>query len=212
MKNMMTFKKLQDDVINFILKHNNVDHIVLMGKNNILISAPHAVSQVRLGMHKYSEEGSLKTALSVFKNTNCFLISKTKNNFDDANFDEKSEYKTSVENLIKKHHIQYIVDFHGLSPKRNCDVNLGTHLGQNVKTNEELFMALYNALKSKNFNTQIDAPFMANRNTISSSMANKYPNVWTVQIEINCNITDKKENFSKFETLVEVLTNWICSI
>lgn len=92
---MMTFKKLQDDVINFILKHKNVDHIVLMGKNNILISVPHAVSQVRLGRHKYSEEGSLKTALSVFKNTNCFLISKTKNNFDDANFDEKSEYKTS---------------------------------------------------------------------------------------------------------------------
>ena len=73
------------------------DHVVLKGKNNVLISAPHGVSQVRLGKYKYSEIGSLTTALYLFENSNCFLIAKTQNNNDDANFDEKSKYKNSIE-------------------------------------------------------------------------------------------------------------------
>lgn len=69
--------------------------------------------------------GSLATALYLQKETNSFLIAKTKNNNDDANFDEKSEYKDTIYSLIETKGIKYVIDFHGLAAKRDCDINLG---------------------------------------------------------------------------------------
>ncbi|MBE5745774.1 MAG: hypothetical protein E7359_00590 [Clostridiales bacterium] len=208
----MSFDKLHENRKNFINKNKNNDHIVLKGKNNVLISSPHGVSQIRLGKYKYCEIGSLTTALYLFENSNCFLIAKTQNNNDDANFDEKSKYKNSIENLIQNNKINYIVDIHGLASKRDCDINLGTHLGQNIKLNEKLFDNLYNSLVKNNFITKIDNPFMASYNTISSSMVNKYPNIWAIQIEINCAITNKKENYKKYKNLLNILRDWITNI
>ena len=104
----MSFNKLHNKRKLFMNQNKENDHIVLKGKNNVLISAPHGVSQVRLGKYKYSEIGSLTTALYLFENSNCFLIAKTQNNNDDANFDEKSKYKNSIEKLVENNKIKYI--------------------------------------------------------------------------------------------------------
>ena len=131
--NEMNFNKLHKVRTDFINKFKDNDHVVCDGENQILISSPHGVSQVRLGKFKFSEIGSLSTALYLFNNTKCSLIAKTKNNNDDANFDEVSKYKSSVENFIKNNNIKYLIDIHGLSSKRDCDINLGTRLGKTSK-------------------------------------------------------------------------------
>ena len=208
----MKFNQFHNIRKHFIKDNCELDHIVVEGTNNVLISAPHGVSQIRLGKYKLPEIGALATALLIKQETNCFFIAKTKNNNDDANFDEVSPYKTSIEDLIKNNNIKYIIDFHGLDSKRECDINLGTHLGNNIKNDESIFNKLYQSLIENNFVTQIDQPYMAGSKTISGSMANKYPNVWTLQIEINCGITNKPENFHKLEKLITILTNWIKSI
>jgi len=204
----MNFKEIQNARKSFINKHKDEDHHIIVGKNNILISAPHGVSQVRLGRPKHSEIGSLATALFLQKETNSYLIAKTKNNYDDANFDEVSSYKTSIENLIKSNNIKYLIDFHGLAAERDLDVNLGINLGQNIKSNEKIFNDLYNKLK-KNFVTLIDKPFKAGSRTIAGGIANKYPNVWTIQIEINCKITNDYKYFKKYTMLLNILKDWI---
>ena len=208
----MSFNKLHQNRKNFLEENKNKDHVVILGKNNILISAPHGVSQVRLGKYKFSEIGALATALALHEKTKSNLIAKTKNNNDDANFDDVSAYKSSIEKLIKENKIKYVIDFHGLSAKRDCDINLGTHLGNNIKTNEKIFDDLLNSLTENNFITKIDQPFMAGNKTISGSIANKFPNVWTLQIEINYGITNKAEQFKKLENLLNILTSWINSL
>lgn len=135
MKTKETFYSIHKKRKEFVDNNKNKDHIILKGTNNILISSPHGVSQIRLGKYKSCEIGSLSTALFLKNNTNCFLIAKTKNNNDDANFDEVSLYKNSIRNLIKTNQINYIIDIHGLGSKRNCDINLGTHLGNNISNN-----------------------------------------------------------------------------
>ena len=210
--NNISFTKLHKNRISFLKENSNYDHAILTGRNNILISAPHGVSQVRLGKYKYSEIGSLTTAIYLHNNCDCFLIAKTQNNNDDANFDTISKYKSSIEKLIKEKKIKYIIDIHGLSAKRNCDINLGTHLGNNIKNNEELFNRLLYSLQDNGFTTNIDQPFMANSNTISSSMSNKFPDIWTLQIEINCDITNNKAYFEKYKALLNILIDWIKSI
>lgn len=208
----MNFNNLQTYRRKFIEENKEHDHAVVDGKNNILLSAPHGVSQVRLGKYKFSEIGSLTTVLHLQKSTDSYLIAKTKNNNDDANFDEVSLYKSKIEELIYSNNIKYVIDFHGLSSKRECDVNLGTHIGKNIKPNEYAFDNLYNALTLNGFKTEVDMPFMAGNRTISGSVANNHPEVWTIQIEINCAITNKKENFTRYKLLLGVLTDWLNSL
>ncbi len=196
----------------FIEKHKHKDHTYISGNNNILISCPHGVSQLRLGKLKQSEIGSLATALFLKNNSKCHLIAKTKNNNDDANFDKESLYKNTIRNIIQKHNIKYLIDFHGLAAFRECDINLGTHLGRNIEADLQTFENLCNQFKKNGFSVSIDQPFMAGGNTISGSMKNEFENLWTIQIEINCKITNKKENIENFNALLSLLLNWINSI
>lgn len=164
---------------------------------------------MRLGKPKFSEIGSVATALVLQEKTSSWFLAKTKNNNDDANFDEVSSYKNTIQKIIKEQNIKYLIDIHGLASKRECDINLGTHLGQNIKADEKAFNKLFEVLVKNGFKTTIDQPFMAGVQTISGSMANKYSELWTIQIEINCSITNKKENFDRYKRLLSVLENWI---
>lgn len=203
------FDKLHNTRKKFLKDNSNLDHVILSGENNILISAPHGVSQVRLGRLKFKEIGSITTALYLYNNTDCYLIAKTKNNNDDANFDNISRYKNSIKDLIKNNNIKYIIDIHGLSDKREFDINLGTHLGKNIEINPAVFNILQSDLKENGFSVSIDQPFMAGSNTISGSLKNEFQYIWTLQVEINSRITNKKENFIRYSLLLDLLINWI---
>lgn len=205
----VTFNSLHTKRKVFVVRNKNKDHVFVEKENKILISAPHGVTQVRLGKRKVCEIGSLATAIFLAENSKCSFIAKTKNNFDDANFDEKSEYKSTLRKAISSQKIEYLLDFHGLSPKRECDINLGTHLGENTKNNEEALNILIKKLTENNFKVFIDQPFMAGSRTIAGSMAKEFPDLWTIQIEINCAISNNKENFPKYQQLLFVLLDWI---
>ena len=209
MEKIISFDKLHNKRKSFLKDNANKDHFIINGTNRILISAPHGVSQVRLGKHKVAEIGSLSTALYIKENTNCSLIAKTKNNNDDANFDEDSLYKNSIKFLIKNNNIKYIIDIHGLGANRDCDINLGTHLGNNIQRDINAFNLLNNLLMSNGYKVSIDQPFMAGRQTISGSIKNEFSNVWTLQCEINCAITNRKENFDRYKQLLNLFIEWI---
>lgn len=208
----MGFARIHRKRKKFIDSYNSQDHMIYDGENSILISAPHGVSQLRLGKLKYEEKGSLATALYLKDKTKCYFIAKTKNNNDDANFDEISSYKDSIRKLIKEKNIKYIIDLHGLAANRGCDINLGTHIGYNVRNNELIFDKLYNKLVDEFFVVFIDRPYMGHSRTISGNFANEYSDMWTLQVEINCSITNKKENFNRYKQLLCILVDWIKEI
>ena len=212
MKNKFSFNKFHWNRKLFVQANKDLDHKLIKENSCVLLSAPHGVTQMRLGVMKFSEIGSLATAIYLQNATKSCLIAKTKNNNDDANFDEVSEYKKTIRSLIANNDIKYVIDFHGLGPRRECDINLGIHLGKNIETNKEIFNTLQRTLALYNFNVVIDQPFMAGGNTIAGSMKRVFPNIWTIQIEINSKLTNRKENFEKLKTLLSVLTEWINSL
>lgn len=193
----------------FLSKNQNNDHAVINGQKSVLISAPHGVMQYRLGKQKFKEIGSLSTALYLQERTKSFLIAKTKCNFDDANYDENCAYRKTMQKIIAQNNIKYLIDLHGLAEKRKCDVNLGIHLGENIQPNPKAFDLLNSELIKNGFVVLIDQPFMAGSRTISGAMKDKYPRLWTIQIEINCGITNKPENFEKYKKLLTILENWV---
>lgn len=195
----------------FLQDNKTRDHILIGGSNKVLISAPHGVPQVRLGKVKYPELGSLTTSLWLKEMTDSFLIAKTRNNCDDANWDENSAYKRAICSVVEKYGIKYVIDIHGLAAKSTCDINFGTHLGQNTSKNPKLLDNLMSRLE-KDFIISIDQPFMANKNTVATYTKQKFDNIWTLQIEINCAISNKKENFDRFQKLLNVLKDWISTL
>lgn len=211
MKNI-NFDTLHNLRRSFMKENEAIDHKVVEGDNHILISAPHGVSQIRLGKLKFKEIGSLATALYLSEKTGSYLIAKTQNNNDDANFDTDCSYRKTLKKLISDKGIKYLIDFHGLSPKRDIDINLGIHFGKNIENNEALMTSLYNDLIMHGYTCTVDQPFMAGLRTVSGGMKEEFPHLWTIQIEINSAITNQPENFTKYSRLLSIIEDWINGI
>ena len=210
---LLNLSKLTDSRKSFLCQNSNVDHVVVNYPNsNFVLSAPHGVSQIRLGKHKSKEIGSIATALFLQNACKCSLIAKTKTNNDDANFDETSSYKDDLAKLIKKNKINYLIDIHGLSAKREIDINLGIHLGHHIKGNEVDFDRLCSALTQNGFLVAIDKPFMAGGTTICNSIKKKFKNIFALQLEINSRITNKRQNRHIYAKLLNILIDWIKSL
>lgn len=193
---------------NDLLKNNTNDHVYFQTNSSILISAPHGVSQVRLGKLKVAEIGTVPVAIMVAKHTNANLIVKTKNNDDDANFVDNCEYRERIKTAITTQNIKYLIDFHGLAKRRPCDINLGINFGQNIKQNEKLFNSLKNALEKSGFSVSVDEPFCAGPKTIAGSIAKQF-NIWSIQIEMNCAITNEPKNIERCNLLINTIINWL---
>ncbi len=176
--------------------------------SNILLSAPHGVVQTRLGRQKFPEKGSARLAVILSQINKTNLIIKTQNMFDDVNFDDNSNYKDKISKEIEKEKVKYIFDIHGLAAKRNCDINLGINFGDNIKSNKNLYEEILKILQNAGFKVNIDNPFCGRYPSISATFAKKY-NIWTIQIEVNCAITNKLEHIEKLNKLIETLSQCI---
>lgn len=203
-----SFKEYSKNRRKFLKVNSKKDFVIENGKIPFFISAPHGVSQVRLGKLKYRELGSLAVALELQKRTGAYLIAKTKNCNDDANFDAVSPYKEELKRQIKKHKIKYLIDIHGLKKSRDIDINLGTNFGQNIKTNEKLFDFLFEGFKQRGFDVSVDQPFCGDVDTVSGNVA-KNCKIWAIQIEINCKYTNEKRYADRLIDILEVIKQTI---
>ncbi len=194
------------------MRQNSTKSFVIQrGEGVVMLSSPHGVSQVRLGKRKFEEPGSLSFMLEVAKRTGAPFIAKTKNCDDDANFDEDCPYKKELKNFIEQNNIKFLLDFHGLSKRREVDINFGTHLGQNVKKDEKLFDALNKEIQRAGFVTSIDNPFWGGPQTISGAISKK-AKIWALQVEINYKCTNEKENVLKLQSLLGIFVKFIKTV
>ena len=198
------FHKIRKD----LLKDCESDYVYFETNSSVLVSAPHGVSQVRLGKFKVAEIGTIPVAKMLASALKTNLIIKTKNNDDDANFTLDCDYRTRIENAVKTQKIKYLIDFHGMAKHRPFDINLGINFGNNIKQDEKMFSSLKNALENAGLNVSIDEPFCAGPTTIAGSFAKNF-NIWTIQIEINCAITNETKNIEKCNNLVHALIDWL---
>lgn len=176
--------------------------------NNVLISAPHAVSQTRLNKIKWSEPHTFKLASILQEKTNCSVIIKTENLNDDANYYGNSNYRNKIASLIEQNKISYILDLHSLSKKRSQQINIGTNYGFNVVGNFTLLNRIIQIMEKHNFMVTKDFPFTAPEHTIAGFFSKNY-RVFSLQFEINSNICSEEDLLN---SLINALTEIINSI
>lgn len=188
------------------LRKQDGDHLVMRGSNDIVVSAPHNVKQIRSLKIKGADLGTGDLVLAIHEQTNAHAIIKTKcvgiKNVldDDANWQTSHPYRDSLVDLINQENIHYLLDIHSLKKERPEQICLGINGGINVQGNTALVRQMEQIFK-KHYKVSIDNPFSAPAPTICEAMAQK--GVFCVQIEINSTFIDSDCDENNFQTMLQ---------
>ncbi len=204
------FKQYEED---FSIEREE-SFVLIKGSGAVMISAPHSVAQTRNGNRKRPEEQTGPLAKMLHNELNCPVIYKTKNCGDDANYDLQSGYKDAIVEYISTNNVDFLLDLHLLSAKRDIVIDIGTGMYNNVLDNRCVDIAV-DAFVTRGFcPVEIDKPFAAKSpRTISAYVANKCK-ISCLQIEINSKVvydafdTERIEDvYAALKEIVENLQN-----
>lgn len=171
----------------FFRADHEKSHEILDGKLNVMVSAPHCVSQTRNGREKVAEVYTGVLAKLLNEEISCPVIYKTKNAGDDANYDKSSPYKDELRDYVKEHRIGFLLDLHELSPVRKIMIDIGTGNFKNIRDRDRAIVnqILYSFGKYKTGIIQLDSPFAgAYHHTVSSTIHRKC-GIPCIQLELN---------------------------
>ena len=175
-----------------------------LGTLPIILSAPHSVSQIRLGNYKKGEYRTGVIVKLLHQLTGCYSIYKTKNVGDDANFDQNNVYKDELIKIIRSHHIRCLFDVHIMSPEREHMVDIGTGKGENVKNNSLITKKAKQAFIDNGItNVEVDKLFPASfPYTVSSHIAREC-GIDCLQFEINWQLLDTSQTLDNFMAVMK---------
>ncbi len=185
---------------------------LLDGERKIMISAPHSVEQTRNGNIKYAEPQTGVLAKLLHDELDCPVIFKTRNCFDDANFDKTSPYKDALKEYILTHNIVFLIDLHQLAPYREVKINIGTGNFKNISDLKYINFALEAFTKHRLGVVQIGTPFDASYPyTISSYIASNC-HIPCMQIELNSKMLWMESEECELESVFEALKEFVLAI
>lgn len=188
------------------------DFAICDTKSQFIVSAPHAVAQIRNGAYKLKDTNSGLMAYQIFYNTNCNYIIKTSNNGntkcdDDANYTLQNSYKNQLLKLIEKNQIKFIADIHTMNKDRFNGIVFGINGGKNIKYNKEFKEYICETFKLHYGILFDEYNFIAPPKTVSGFVASN-TNCYALQIEINSRLLSEKIHFQKISQLISKLFDY----
>jgi len=186
---------------------DSIGHKIIPGdkKSKVMISVPHSVTSYREGKVKNREFFLGTLAFLIQQKTKCHLIYKTSNLNDDANYDEKSNYKEDLVKYVKDNNIEIVLDLHGLNSFRK-DIEFGTFYGKTIKNNYQILRSIYDILlDNRIYSISLDKDFWAGGETIAHTIAEQTKAI-AIQFEISTTFRNPQRRFSQFEKIIKALT------
>lgn len=187
------------------MKEENIK--IIYGKEKIILSAAHNVLHMREKSIRPRETKTGVIAKNLSKKCKTYCIYKTKNEFNDANWDSKCDYKTKLINIIKKERIKAVIDFHGMAAHREQDVCIGINSGKNIIGYENIVDDIVAIFCKYGFsNTTVDKPFSAKHEYCISNYVARKCMIPAFQIEINLKYRSSKyKEYSKYNNLIDAI-------
>ena len=172
-----------------------------------MISAPHSAEHLRDGELRPGEYHTGVLAMLLNESMRCPAIVKTSNRGDDANHDEKSDYKAALREYVSGHGIEYLLDLHQLAVRREADIILGTGRGANIRTCPEMPDIIQKHFAAKGIsNIVIDTPFAAAYPYRVASYISRECGISCVQIEINSRLLSDEYDGFAFDRVLSALS------
>ncbi|WP_096202799.1 hypothetical protein [Bacillus sp. FJAT-45350] len=208
MKKVLQREQIELMIESFIQENltETTDFLFHPGTIPVLVSAPHSVPQLRQGKVKQGEYTTGVLAQLLHEETNCFSLYKTKMNNDDPNFDEKNAYKDMLITIVKESNIEFLLDLHIMSSKRDYNIDIGTARGKNIFGNFSLIDDIIEVFTTFSIsNVEVDKIFTAgNPNTVSSTIAREC-GITTIQLEINWRLLTIENGLAQFTNIYNCL-------
>ena len=103
-------------------------HQIVPGTLPVIFSAPHAVSQLREGRIKPSDDYTGALALAAARIAGCHAIVASRYDDCDPNYDPLSEctYKQALVEHVRTRGIRLVIDVHGVPSASPCAIEIGT--------------------------------------------------------------------------------------
>lgn len=181
---------------------------VISGNNNILLSSPHSVNQIRVDDVRDAEKytGALVRYLS--SSTSSYGIFQIFTHADPNN-DIENNYKNAIINLINAYNIKLLLDIHSSTFSDDTDIDIVTNNRKTLLGNDMLFNKL-NSLGIK-YNLKIDENNTPNKDSENEiiSVASSVCNIPSIRIIINNNSIDVLNNFTKVNKIINLLEEFI---
>jgi hypothetical protein len=174
---------------------------IIEGRGNILISAPHSVTQWRDNNIKKADiyTGSIAAILSQLTNFSAIIMTKFTKNTED--------YFNEIKNLINNKDIKLVVDIHGMKYERESDIDIGAGNNFQFVPKQILNEIIKILIDQYNLNATVNKYFTAdNPFTISYNIYNKL-NISSVQLEINRGFRDPIINYDKFIMIINAISD-----
>lgn len=182
---------------------------IIHGTIPIILSAPHAVKQTRNGKIKEAEGETGAIAQIIAKETGAYVIYKTYNNDDDANYDICNNlYKEELKQVITNNKIQLLLDLHGAKYESDFAIDIGTDYGKNIK-NHKLIEILKDCLYKYGIdNVKENEKFRASTPHTISKYISESTGISCIQLEIAGQYR-YIENIDGVEKLIKALIDFV---
>lgn len=184
---------------------------VLSGKIPVILSAPHAVNQIRGEDVRNAEQftGALTRYLST--STGSYGIFQMFTHAD-PNDDKDHYYKNAILNLVNAHDIKLLIDIHSSSFKDDCDIDIVTNKRQTLCGQDFLINELYELANKHNVLIgENNVPNKECENEIISNTA-MICGIPSIRIVLNNKKIDIVNNEKSFEKICGLLEEFINGI
>lgn len=160
-----------------------------------LVSAPHAVTHMRKGRIKASEDFTGPLAFELARITGAHALVATRFAESDPNFDplDTCPYKQALVDYVKQHEIELVIDIHGMAAASPAIIALGTGDGANVVAQPEIATLATDIIENRLAHVAekygkeiaVDGYYAAREpNTVSATIA-RACGIATLQIELS---------------------------
>lgn len=170
---------------------------IIKGKGNTIVSTPHSCKHFRNQTVKSQEYMTGAIGLSVQEKTKCHIISLTKYEEKDANWDETSEYRDTLIKTIKDEQIEFLLDLHGMKDQ-SVDIEFGTNNLANIDNSNIFKQWVCSFWKNIGYRVRFDKKFKATRNTCISNHVHRETGIFCLQVEISSEIRSSVEKSQLF--------------
>lgn len=138
------------------------------GNIPILVSAPHGAAHTRNGRYKGEDEYTAAFARLIAEKTGAYCIYARRKSMTDPNAAVDAPYKEKVRQICMDNVIRFVIDLHGMWPKHEAGIELGTRDGKSCpEQKERIIQALSESgftldHRNKLLRLRIDAQFSGN--------------------------------------------------
>lgn len=181
---------------------------VISGGNNVLLSAPHSVNQIRDDDVRDAEKYTGALVRYLCNSTSSYGIFEIFTHADPNN-DIESDYKNAVINLINTYNIKLLIDVHSSKFKDNTDIDIVTNKRETLVGRNELFDKLKEL--GVRYNLKIDENNVPNKDMENEiiSVSSLLCGIPSIRVVINEEKLDVMVNEEKATKIVNLLEEFI---